>query len=277
MPGSNIIAVCSWSLKCPDAASLTTAVRQLGLQHVHLALGMLVTPQQELRQDVAESLRGSGLKFTAGMVGFQGEDYHTIESIRKTGGFVPTELWPLRRQWLRACCRAAQAMGISRVTTHIGFVPPSSEPGYETMVKRVQEVAGEMQDQGMTLLMETGQEPASELLQFLHDVSRKNVGVNFDPANMILYGAGDPIQAVHTLAAHIQHVHVKDAVASGTPGSTWGQEVPFGQGAVHAGQFLASLAAEGYSGPLAIEREAGVQRIQDVQTAVQLISRLKRA
>ena len=80
--------------------------------------------------------------------------------------------------------------------------------------------------------METGQETASELLQFLNDLPVRNVGVNFDPANMILYGSGDPIEAIETLDRHIRHVHIKDAVASENPGMDWGRTTPVGAGEV---------------------------------------------
>src|SRR5438552_2926803 len=81
--------------------------------------------------------------------------------------------------------------------------------------------------------MAAGQEPAEELLEFLHELNAPNVHINFDPANMILYGAGDPIAAVRLLGKHIRHVHVKDATASTRPGVEWGEEVPFGTGQVN--------------------------------------------
>ena len=88
---------------------------------------------------------------------------------------------------------------------------------------------------------------------------------------MILYGAGDPIEAIHTLGRHIQHVHVKDATLSSRPGEEWGEEVPFGTGQVPPRAFLDSLKDVGYTGPLAIEREAGADRMADVRTAIETL------
>ena len=121
----------------------------------------------------------------------------------------------------------------------------------------------------LALLMETGQEKAEELLEFLHDLKRDNVAINFDPANMILYGAGEPIGAIKTLGKFIRHVHVKDATGSAKPGVEWGEEVPFGDGEVPPRAFLDALSNAGYTGPLAIEREAGNNRLTDVATAVE--------
>ena len=98
--------------------------------------------------------------------------------------------------------------------------------------------------------------------------------VNFDPANMILYGAGDPIEAVQTLGRHVRHVHIKDGTASAKPGREWGEEVPFGTGEVGPERFLGALQRIGYRGPLVIEREAGDQRAADVKTAVETLRRV---
>ena len=95
--------------------------------------------------------------------------------------------------------------------------------------------------------------------------------MNFDPANLILYGAGDPIEAIRILGRHIKHVHVKDATASEQPGTVWGTEVPFGAGEVDATEFVAALHSVGYTGPLVIEREAGDHRIEDVQAAIETL------
>jgi sugar phosphate isomerase/epimerase len=97
--------------------------------------------------------------------------------------------------------------------------------------------------------------------------------VNFDPANMILYGAGDPIEAIRTLGRHVRHVHVKDATASDRPGEAWGEEVAFGTGQVGPQRFLAALHRIDYRGPLAIEREAGNQRMADVRAAIEALQK----
>ena len=121
------------------------------------------------------------------------------------------------------------------------MVDKGSGGGYQRIVDRVREVADILGKQGVTLVMETGQEPVAELLEFLHDLKATNVAINFDPANMILYGAGDPIEAIKTLGKNIQHVHVKDATASAKPGEEWGEEVAFGTGQVGPQRFIEAL------------------------------------
>jgi L-ribulose-5-phosphate 3-epimerase len=269
--GGYDIGVCSWSLKPEGTAQLIYMVKQLGLAHVQLALEPLLSLSEEARATELAKFRDHGLGITAGMIGFPGEDYSSIAIIRQTGGFMPSDLYEKRRVMTFAAGRICNQAGVVKLTSHIGFVPNSSHPTYETMVKRVSEIAAALGDMGLEFGMETGQESAPELLQFLNDLSRKNVFVNFDPANMILYGAGDPIEAVKTLGQHVRHVHIKDAVLSKAPGTVWGEEVPFGAGQVGAADFLAALNQINYTGPLVIEREAGEQRLADVAIGIKTI------
>ena len=272
--GGRDIGVCSWSLKPANTAALVRDVQSLGLSHVQLALGPLLDLEPAACDAEMAVLNTSGITLCAGMISFAGEDYSTISVIRTTGGYVADESWPARRERTFAAIELAKRLGISILTTHIGFVPQSSDESYTTIIDRVRDVAAAAREAGIELLMETGQEAASELLQFLNDLAAANVGVNFDPANMILYGAGDPIEAIEILDRHIRHVHVKDATLSKMPGVHWGTEVPFGTGDVNVAEFLEALDAVEYDGPLVIEREAGEARIADVKFAIETMKKL---
>jgi sugar phosphate isomerase/epimerase len=267
------IGVCSWSLKPRSTTELIDAVKRLGLQHVQLAMAPLVNLDDKRKHQELGVLRDSGLTFTAGMISFPGEDYATIATIKKTGGFVSEEEFPVRRAMTRSAAQIAAEMGMNLLSAHIGFVPPSSDPTYAAMLERICLIAEDLREFGVTLLMETGQETAPELLQFLNDLRCQNVRVNFDPANMVLYGAGDPIEAIGILGRHIAHVHVKDATLSDAPGATWGKEVPFGTGQVPPKEFLRALKDAGYTGPLCIEREAGDNRMEDIAFAVETLKK----
>jgi L-ribulose-5-phosphate 3-epimerase len=266
--GGHDIGVCSWSLQPKGISDLVAQVKEIGLSHVQLALGPLIGLDQKQKLQELVRLRGSGISLTGGMIAFPGEDYSTIDAIRRTGGFMPDDLWPQRKQLVEDAGRLGAELGLKSITTHVGFVPPRSEAGYAVIRSRVIEVAATLAGFGIDLLMETGQEPATELNEFLHDLGAANIHINFDPANMILYGAGDPIPAMRVLAGHIRHVHVKDGTASSEPGKQWGVEVPFGKGQVGATAFLKTLTEIGYTGPLAIEREAGSSRLADVRAAI---------
>jgi L-ribulose-5-phosphate 3-epimerase len=275
--GGHDIGVCSWSLQPRDTADLVSQVKQLGIGHVQLALGPLVMLDDKRRHFELGQLRAGGLKLTAGMIAFPGEDYSSIDAIKRTGGYVPDDQWALRKRLSEQAAALGAELGLKAITTHVGFVPRRGERGYDAIVSRVRDVAADFGKRGIELGMETGQEPAGELLEFLGDLGAGNVFINFDPANMILYGAGDPIEAVQTLGRHVRHVHVKDGTASARPGRDWGEEVAFGTGQVGPERFLAALNRIGYRGPLVIEREAGNQRAADVRTAVETLRRVAAA
>ena len=250
---------------------LVGKVKELGLEKVQLGLLELVNFDDKRKHQQLGHLGSAAMEYTAGMISFPGEDYSSIDHIRGTGGFVPDQQWPLRQRLAREAARVASQMGIGAVSTHVGFVPTPDRHGYILIRDRVRLVAEDFANCGVDLLMETGQEKAEELLEFLNDLAAPNVGINFDPANMILYGAGDPIEAIATLGKHIRHVHAKDGMPSDRPGERWGEEVPFGKGQVDPARFLQSLAAIGYTGPIAIEREAGHDRIGDVRFAIETL------
>lgn len=268
------IGVCSWSLKQKSAMELVAVMRQLGLSHLQLSLAELLDLDHAKRDAELACYSEAGVEITAGMIHFPGEDYTTIASIKRSGGFVPDEHWNARRDMSFRAAEFARSIGVERVTTHVGFIPRSDDPGYGMMVNRVREVAERYASLDLTIGMETGQETASELLQFINDLAADNVFINFDPANMLLYGAGDPIDAIGTLGRHIGHVHIKDAVLSSQPGVMWGSEVQFGTGQVGPVRFIASLKLCGYEGPLVIEREAGDDRVGDIAAAIRVLQQL---
>jgi L-ribulose-5-phosphate 3-epimerase len=273
--GRHDISICSWSLRAPNMQAMIASIHSLGLSHCQLALTPLVLAEETIRREKVESIQHSELGLPAGMISFPGEDYSSISAIRRSGGFVPDAEWPRRREIAEQVMAIANSLGIKKISTHIGFIPPSNDEHYAVMIERVREIAEAWATADLQLLLETGQEAATELLQFLNDIPCKNVGVNFDPANMILYGAGDPIEAINILGRHIGHIHVKDAIASDQPGVEWGTEVPFGTGQVDANKFLAALSEVGYTGPLTIEREGrATNPIADIQIAIEILQRV---
>jgi sugar phosphate isomerase/epimerase len=138
----------------------------------------------------------------------------------------------------------------------MGFIPDNgSDPEYNRIVAATRRLCQHAQNNGQNLHLETGQESAEALIQFLDDVGTGNLFVNFDPANMILYGTGHPIEALAKLGNRVRSVHCKDAVWSSKPGITWGTEVPLGEGQVDLEAYLQTLAKIDYLGPLTIECE----------------------
>lgn len=267
------IGVCSWSLAIPDLERTLATVRDdLGLSVVHLGL---FDDSYKDRDRVIKTVQASGIEISATCVGFAGEDYATIQKIAATGGYMPDADWEGRRAKTTGVADLTKELGAKRLSTHVGFVPHDAhDPKYKTIVDRVKAIADILGERGLTLQMETGQETAEALLSFMAAVGRPNLGANFDPANVILYGVGSPTEAVGLLKNHIGHVHMKDANASARPGVDWGEEVVLGTGQADIPRIVSKLRAQGYTGPLVIEREAGNQRLADIKEAIKLLKSL---
>ncbi|MBQ1863205.1 MAG: sugar phosphate isomerase/epimerase, partial [Thermoguttaceae bacterium] len=204
-----------------------------------------------------EKLSEYGITTTVVFLGFEGETYETIARTAETVGFVPEETRQARLQEAREIADFAKLLGVEAIGSHIGFVPhDTASDAYKGMVAAIQEYCDYLKKNGQRLHLETGQEKAENLLAFLHDVGRDNIFINFDPANLILYGMGNPIESLKKVGKYVRSCHCKDALpTTGTPGVDWGTEVPFGQGKVDAKLFLQTLKEIGYTGPLTIERE----------------------
>jgi L-ribulose-5-phosphate 3-epimerase len=265
-PLSERLAVCSWSLQPADAGDLAAKVKATGIRRVQLALDPLRESAAGWRQ--AETvLRQNDISIVSTMFGCVGEDYSTLESIRHTGGIAPDATWEQNCRNIRASAALAAELGQKLVTFHAGFVPhEESDPAFAKILRRLNEVAGIFAAENIDVGFETGQETAPALASLLQKLNRPNVGVNFDPANMILYDKGNPVEALRTLGPWIRQVHVKDAVKTKTP-ETWGEEVTVGKGEVDWRAFFAMLWQLGFSGNIVIEREAGVQRVADIRAA----------
>lgn len=210
--------------------------------------------------DVAESflakLESLGIQLTAVFGGFDGESYADIPTVTKTVGLVPEESRAARLQEMKEISDFARLLGCEVVALHLGFVPhDTTQPLYQEVLEVTRELCDHATQNDQAVHLETGQESAEGLLQFIADTQRDNLFVNFDPANMILYGTGEPLEALKKVVHLVRSVHCKDATWSDQPGVTWGAEVPLGEGQVDMEAYLTILRDAGYLGPLTIERE----------------------
>jgi L-ribulose-5-phosphate 3-epimerase len=262
LPVADRLGVCSWSLQPSGPAELIEKINAIGIKKVQLALNPLVS--DAAWAGAAAMLADAGIEIASGMFGCIGEDYSSLDAIRVTGGIVPDETWEGNWANITAVADLAASLGITLVSFHAGFLPESpDDPSYAKLTERIRRIATLFAGKGLKLALETGQEEAPVLKAFLDTLGESNVGVNFDPANMILYAKGDPVAAVKVLMPYLMQVHVKDAMPTAEPG-TWGSEVVVGTGVVDWDAFMAALDDGGFEGAMCIEREAGDNRVGDI-------------
>ena len=266
------LGVCSWSLQPANPAELINGMKQIGLPCIQLALDPL-REEPRVWGQLAKLCQEQGMELVSGMFRTVGEDYTTLESIRRTGGVVPDIHWEENWRNIEADAALAKELEIKLVAFHAGFLPHEpADPDFGKLLKRIQKIADLFAGLRMDLALETGQETAPTLKKFLELLDRPNVGVNFDPANMILYDKGDPIEALRVLSPWLKGCHIKDANRTRTPG-TWGDEVVVGTGEVDWPAFLRTLDGLKFNGYCCLEREAGNQRVADIRAGREAIAK----
>jgi sugar phosphate isomerase/epimerase len=253
--------------------------RELGIPTIHLHAPHKTTRTEEQAKRFLAKLEEFGIAISVVFGGFEGESYADIPTVRKTIGLVPPETRPERTQEMKEIADFAGLLGVDAVALHVGFIPKdASDPLYPQVVDVTRQVCDHCKQNNQRLHLETGQESAEGLLRFIGEVNRDNLFVNFDPANMILYGSGEPIDALGKVGHLVRSVHCKDAKWAAKPGEEWGAEVPLGEGDVGMENFLRTLAEIGYDGPLTIEREIPEEperQKAEIGQGVRLLNELK--
>ena len=270
---ASTLGVCSWSLQPKSAEELVEAIKGIGVKKVQLALGPVIEDEAAW-SNIFQLLQVEGIEIVSAMYGPVGEDYSTLKTIKETGGLVLDENWEANKAMAEKVAALAEMNGIKVISFHAGFIPHDhNDPMFGKLCERITAVADIFKAHGCVTLFETGQETAVDLMNFLNYLDREDIGINFDPANMILYGKGDPIDALGKLISKVHQVHIKDANASKEPGA-WGSEEKAGTGEVDWKAFLKVLVDNDYQGNHVIEREAGNSRIKDIVAAAELITGL---
>jgi sugar phosphate isomerase/epimerase len=276
-----------WGEKNP--ARTIRAVKALGLQCGHLGFAGHVPLDSASVQAWKAALEQEAFAVTTIWAAYEGESYADIPTVQRTVGFIPPATRESREARTREVIDAGVALGISSFACHIGFVPEErTSPEYNAVRDIVRRICDYAAERRMTFALETGQETAEAMRGFIEDVQRDNLKINFDPANMILYGTAEPIPALEALAPWVVSVHCKDGnwPPKGEAGAL-GTEMPLGQGAVGMDRFVSKLKEIGYRGPLTIEREVsldqdmddrhkeGLSHLQDIREGIALLERLR--
>lgn len=252
---------------------------ELGVPTIQLHAPQRSTRTKQHAEQFLARLEKLGIRITVVFGGFEGESYADIPTCQRTVGLVPRETRPARVAEMKEIADFARLLGVDAVGLHIGFIPHDPrDPLRAEVVAVAREICDHCAGNGQRLHLETGQETADALLEFITDVGRDNLFVNFDPANMILYGSGEPIEALRKVGRFVRSVHCKDGRWSDRPGETWGAETPLGEGDVGMENFLRTLAEIGYEGPLTIEREIPqdpLRQKEEIGRGIRLLNDIK--
>jgi sugar phosphate isomerase/epimerase len=240
---------------------------------------MSIPPEEwwsrERTELIRKKAREEEIEITSLICGFEDEDYQDIPTIKRTVGLVNPATRGKRVLRVLSYSDFALELEVEIIQAHIGFIPENtSDSNYKELVLALQKIADYCKENNQSFTLETGQEKALILSKFIEDVNRSNLGVNFDPANMLLYDADDPIEALDILGKYVIGVHCKDGKRPERKGEL-GKEYPLGEGDVGIEKFIDKLRKIGYTGHLTIEREiSGEKQIRDILKAKELLQKL---
>ena len=231
--------------------------------------------EPELAGELRRALDKYQIEATSLVVGGPGKEEWDFYQGPLTIGLVPRDTRAARIAHIKKASDFAKSCGIAAVQTHCGFIPENpNDPLYNETVAAMREVVGYCNANAQSFRYETGQETPITLVRAMHDVGLENQGVNFDLANLILYGKANPVDAMEILGPYVQGIHAKDGMWPTNPREL-GQEVPIGKGRVDFPRLIAQLKKINYRGAVTIEREiSGADQIRDVREAKSYLEKL---
>ena len=240
-------------------------VKKYGLQSFQLCAWNHSLMNEEYAKKILDAANECGLEISAVWCGWSGNAEWSFVGGYHTLGIVPVFLRDKRMAELKLGSDFTKMLGVTDMVTHMGFLPenPTSDD-YRAVVAAIKELAEYCKANGQYLLFETGQETPITLKRTIVDVGTGNLGINLDPANLLLYGKANPCDAVDIFGDYVRGVHGKDGEYPTDP-RYLGEEKRIGDGRVNFPVLVKKLKEHGYNGSITIEREIdGDKQIEDI-------------
>ena len=252
-------------------------VERLGLKCCQVCCWDMKLYTREHATRLNKEIRKTGIKVTSLWAGWPGPAVWNFVQGPSTLGLVPRKYRKSRVAALKMAADFAVWCKIPAIVTHLGFIPEAPvDPVFKEMVSTVKEVAVYCKKRGLEFWFETGQETPVTMLRLIQEVNTGNLGVNLDPANLILYGKASPVDSLDVFGKYVAGIHAKDGVYPTDPMSL-GHEVRVGTGKVRFPELIRKLGKIGYKGAFIIEREiSGEQQIIDIKKTIGYLDRLLR-
>jgi sugar phosphate isomerase/epimerase len=238
-----------------DPDGIVAEAHEAGFSSCHLSVYDPGYLTDALRDRLFEDMSRFDVKIEALWAGWPGKVVWDFVEGPVTTGLVPVALRRERTESTKRVADFAQALGASMVMTHLGFVPEDlNDDRYMTLIPLLRDIAAYCRARELDFCFETGPTTPITLLRIIEDVGMENVGVNFDPANLLMYGKANPLDAIDALFPTIRCVHVKDGFYP-TNTRDLGVEAPLGEGQVGFPALIRTLHARCYRGGYYVETE----------------------
>lgn len=259
----------------PEIGHELKKMADLGLESCQVCCWDASLYTDELVEKVDQARKERSIEITAIWTGYSGPAQWNFTEGPSTIGLVPPEYRDMRVGELLAGAEFAAKLGVASTITHAGFIPENpADPNYTPTVEALGKVAARCKELGLSFCFETGQETPVTLLRLITDIGTGNLGVNLDPANLLMYGKANPVDALDILGSYVKGVHGKDGDYPTNPNEL-GPERALGEGKVNYPVFVPKLKSFGFEGSITIEREiSGDQQIVDIKSAMELLAPL---
>lgn len=250
-------------------------VREIGVPTFQACCGPAVYESEEALERLKDAAASNSVEVSTVWAGLPGPAVWNFIEGPSTIGLVPPQYRAERTEALKRAAVFAARLGAPSITTHCGFIPADpNDPNYVGTVEALKEVAAACADNGIEFWFETGQETPITLLRTIEDVGALNLGINLDPANLLMYGNGNPVDALDVFGTWVRGMHAKDGEYP-TNGRELGPERPLGMGRVNFPVLMSKLKSMCFTGAVTIEREiSGEQQLKDIRRAMLLLEPL---
>ncbi len=265
-------------LRCQPGEDIRAEFEKMAALELDCCQLNLMEPEfftDENAAEVVKSAKETGVEITAVWAGWSGEKQWNLRYGPSTIGLVPVDVRHKRLNELMAAGDFAQKLGVTDIITHVGFLPENPhDKDYIGTIGALKHLSSYLKARGMNFLFETGQETPVTLVRAIEDIGTDNLGINFDTANLMIYGKGNSLDAIDVFGKYVRNTHCKDCT-NPTGGYIRGEQLPLGQGVANFRAVFFKLIEIGYEGPFIIEREiTGEQQIKDIAMARDYIKAL---
>ena len=249
-----------------DFESKFREAKEMGLESCQLSFWDPTAYTDEVAEKSREALAATGFKISLLWAGWSGPNAWNFTEGPETLGIVPEAYRAVRVEELKQAALFAKKIGVTDIATHAGFLPENpTDEKYEGVVSALREICAFYKENGINFLFETGQETPVTVLRTIKKIGLDNVFINFDTANLILYGKGNPVDALRVFGKYVRNTHIKDGVFPEGDGMLLGKETPVGEGLADIPTVLKMLKELGYEGAYTIEREiTGEEQKRDI-------------
>ncbi|WP_186423708.1 sugar phosphate isomerase/epimerase family protein [Lacrimispora celerecrescens] len=254
-------------------------LRSMGMESCQLVCWDQKLMNENTADKVIAAVNRHKVEITAFWCGWEGPRVWDFYDGQLTLGLVPEAFRFERMKMLEKGIDFAAMIHVRDVATHVGYMPENPyDPNYQGVLTCLKTLVKQCKKNQQNFLFETGQETPVTLKRAIQDIEKEtgkgNVGINLDPANLIMYGKANPVDALEVFGEYVMGIHGKDGKYP-TDGHMLGEEVPLGEGKVNYPAFVAKLKEIGYAGDITIEREiSGEEQKRDILMAKSLLEQL---